>query len=133
MKDMTRTRKFAPGLEGVYKQRLHPDLLALCDIFLLSSPDNGPDLFGPFLNRSSQPSDPLTTPKTFIMAAALAASGVVVGMRQLTGEVRTRMDIDVLLTTQPDTFNLFLQALAALQGDPKLLGYYALAGGWPRS
>ncbi|KAK1830571.1 hypothetical protein QBC39DRAFT_353383 [Podospora conica] len=62
------------------------------------------------------------------MAAALAASGVVVGMRQLTGEVRPRMDIDVLLTTQPDTFNLFLQALAALQTDPKLLGYYALAG-----
>jgi len=62
------------------------------------------------------------------MAAALAASGVVVGMRQLAGDVRPRMDIDVLLTTQPDTFNLFLQALAALQGDPKLLGYYALAG-----
>lgn len=66
--------------------------------------------------------------QTFIMAAALAASGVVVGMRQLTGEVRPRMDIDVLLMTQPDTFNLFLQALVALQGDPKLLGYYALAG-----
>ena len=64
------------------------------------------------------------------MASAqdLAATGVVVGMKQLAGDVRPRVDIDVLLTSQPDTFNLFLQALGALQQDPKLLGYYALAG-----
>ena len=58
----------------------------------------------------------------------IAATGVVVGMKELTGEVRSRVDIDVLLVSQPDTFNLFLQALATLQENPKLLGYYALAG-----
>jgi len=58
----------------------------------------------------------------------VAATGVVVGMKELTGEVRSRVDIDALLVSQPDTFNLFLQALATLEENPKLLGYYALAG-----
>lgn len=58
----------------------------------------------------------------------VAATGVVVGMKELTGQVHSRVDIDVLLVSQPDTFNLFLQALAKLQENPKLLGYYELAG-----
>ncbi len=58
----------------------------------------------------------------------IAATGVVVGMEKLTGEVQPRVDLDVLLVTQPDTFNLFLQAVATLEENPKLLGYYALAG-----
>ena len=58
----------------------------------------------------------------------VAATGVVVGMKELTGEVHPRVDIDVLLVSQPDTFNLFLQALATLQKNPKILGYYQLAG-----
>ncbi|KAH7403824.1 hypothetical protein BKA64DRAFT_461089 [Cadophora sp. MPI-SDFR-AT-0126] len=58
----------------------------------------------------------------------VAATGVVVGMKELTGEVHPRVDIDVLLVSQPDTFNLFLQALGTLQKNPKLLGYYQLAG-----
>ncbi|CZT49606.1 uncharacterized protein RSE6_10479 [Rhynchosporium secalis] len=49
----------------------------------------------------------------------VAATGVVVGMRELTGEVHPRVDIDVLLVTQPDTFNLFLQALTGIHGLPK--------------
>ena len=61
-------------------------------------------------------------------AQELAASGVVVGMKALTGEAKARVDVDVLLTEQPDTFNLMLQALAAMQKNPQLLGYYALAG-----
>lgn len=58
----------------------------------------------------------------------LAASGVVVGMKELTGQVGTRVDVDVMLTTQPDTFNLFMQALGALEQNPSLLGYYQLSG-----
>ncbi len=58
----------------------------------------------------------------------LANNGVVVGMQALTGEVHERLDVDVLLVTKPDTFNLYVQALALLQEDPKWLGYYAIAG-----
>ena len=57
-----------------------------------------------------------------------ALNGVVVGMRALTGEVRPRVDIDVLLTQHPDTFNLMLQAISQMQKDPKKLGYFGLAG-----
>lgn len=58
-----------------------------------------------------------------------ALTGVVVGMKALTGQVKPRLDIDVLLTQHPDTFNLMLQAISEMQKnpDPKL-GYYALAG-----
>lgn len=57
-----------------------------------------------------------------------AKSGVVVGMGALTSDIKPRVDIDVLLTKQPDTFNLMLQAISQMQKDPKLLGYYALSG-----
>ena len=70
----------------------------------------------------------------------LAASGVVVGMKKLTGSVQARVDIDVMLTEQPDMFNLMLLALAAMQKKPEviskvpnlqqneLLSYYSIAG-----
>jgi tyrosinase len=80
-------------------------------------------------------------------AMDLAASGVVVGMKELTGDVQVRVDIDVMLTEQPDAFNLMLLALAAMQKNPDvikkipgldqndLLSYYSIAGihGFPRA
>jgi len=57
-----------------------------------------------------------------------AKSGVVVGMSALTAEIKPRVDIDVLLTQRPDTFNLMLQAISLMQKDPKQLGFYALSG-----
>lgn len=57
-----------------------------------------------------------------------AQNGVVVGLKALTGEVKARVDIDVLLTQHPDTFNLMLQAISQMQKDPKKLGFYAIAG-----
>ncbi|KAK1753621.1 hypothetical protein QBC47DRAFT_430447 [Echria macrotheca] len=58
----------------------------------------------------------------------LATQGVVVGMKALTGDVQPRVDIDTLLIEKPDTFNLMLQALALMQKNPNLLGYYSIAG-----
>jgi len=49
-------------------------------------------------------------------------------MKALTGEVKARVDIDVLLTQHPDTFNLLLQAMSQMQKDPQKLGFYALSG-----
>lgn len=67
----------------------------------------------------------------------LAASeqGVVVDMKALTGlnvDVE-RVDIDVLLTSQPDTFNLMLQAIEVMQQDSNRLGWFQIAGihGYP--
>lgn len=59
-----------------------------------------------------------------------ALNGVVVGLKALTGEVKPRLDIDVLLTQHPDTFNLMLQAMSLIQKDPKKLGFYALSGSY---
>lgn len=64
-------------------------------------------------------------------------SGVVVDMKDLTGLDQNveRVDIDVLLTEHPDTFNLFLQALDDMQNDKpeSIVGYFQLAGihGYP--
>ncbi|KAK4446173.1 hypothetical protein QBC34DRAFT_152132 [Podospora aff. communis PSN243] len=75
---------------------------------------------------------------------ALAASkqGVVVNMKDLTGlnvDVE-RVDIDVLLTEHPDTFNLMLQALKSMQEQPvgsedSKTSWFQLAGihGFPRA
>jgi hypothetical protein len=57
-----------------------------------------------------------------------ARSGVVVGMGALTADIKPRIDIDVLLVRQPDTFNLMLLAISSMQKDPKQLGFYALSG-----
>lgn len=56
-------------------------------------------------------------------------AGVVYGVGALNNdEVRLRVDIDVMISKQPDTFNLFLLALIDLKADPSKLGYFALAG-----
>lgn len=56
-------------------------------------------------------------------------AGVVVGVGALNNdEVRPRVDIDVMISKQPDVFNLFLLALIDLQADSSKLGYFALAG-----
>ncbi|KAK4182242.1 hypothetical protein QBC35DRAFT_186135 [Podospora australis] len=66
-----------------------------------------------------------------------SAAGVVVDMKRLTGENigRPRMDIDVFMVKHPDTFNLMLQAMIAMQDDPSAVGYFQVAGihGWPRN
>lgn len=58
--------------------------------------------------------------------------GVVIGLKALqeSGPV-PRLDIDELLTTKPDTFNLFLLALSELQNDKftsDKMGYYQITG-----
>lgn len=68
-------------------------------------------------------------------AWAAAEQGVVVDMKDLTGlnvDVE-RVDVDVLLTSQPDTFNLMLLAIEAMQQDSSLLGWFQIAGihGYP--
>jgi hypothetical protein len=57
------------------------------------------------------------------------AAGIVVGLRDIAG-IAFRLDIDVLLTDQPDTFNLFLIALDELQNEEakNIMGYYQIAG-----
>ncbi len=56
-------------------------------------------------------------------------AGVVVGVGALNNdEVRPRLDIDVMIAKQPDTFNLFLLALIELKADTSKLGFFALAG-----
>ena len=56
-------------------------------------------------------------------------AGVVVGLRAVAG-IAFRLDIDVLLTQQPDTFNLFLIALEELQNDDakNIMGFFQIAG-----
>lgn len=54
--------------------------------------------------------------------------GVVLGLKNVAG-VAQRLDIDVLLKTQPDAFNLFCLALIDLMSDPdssKIMGYYQI-------
>lgn len=57
--------------------------------------------------------------------------GIIVGLRNIAG-VAFRLDIDVLLTQQPDTFNLFLIALDELQNEPasNIMGFYQIAGAY---
>ncbi|KAK1826001.1 hypothetical protein QBC39DRAFT_317544 [Podospora conica] len=64
-----------------------------------------------------------------------AEQGVVVDMKDLTGlnvDVE-RVDVDVLLTSQPDTFNLMLLAIEEMQKDSSRLGWFQIAGihGYP--
>lgn len=56
-------------------------------------------------------------------------AGVVFGLGAMNNdEIRPRVDIDVMISKQPDTFNLFLLALLDLQADTSKLGYFSLAG-----
>ena len=61
--------------------------------------------------------------------------GVVVGLNEATGEVLDRLDIDQLLFHHPDTFNLYLLALADLQNEQKSnddkMGWFQIAGTRP--
>lgn len=59
-----------------------------------------------------------------------ARAGVVVGMGALTGETkpRPRFDIDVMMQLQPETFSLFLIAMARMQNDTSLLGWFSISG-----
>ena len=61
------------------------------------------------------------------------AAGQVVGLRDF--GIAYRLDIDVLLTKQPDTFNLFLIALDSLQNEEpstNIMGYFQIAGPYDR-
>lgn len=56
--------------------------------------------------------------------------GVVVGLKDV-AKVASRRDIDKLLWDKPDTFNLFLLALARIQGTEMTknkMGYFEIAG-----
>jgi len=56
-------------------------------------------------------------------------AGVVFGIGAMNNdEVRLRVDIDVMISKQPDTFNLLILALIDLKADPSKLGYFQLAG-----
>ena len=58
--------------------------------------------------------------------------GIVIGLNDVTGEVRERLDIDELLLRHPKTFNLYLLALADLQDEAKSnadkMGFFQIAG-----
>ena len=59
-------------------------------------------------------------------------NGVVIGLRDVTGQVRERLDVDELLSTYPNTFNLFLLALSEIQDEHKSnndkMGWFQIAG-----
>jgi tyrosinase len=56
-------------------------------------------------------------------------AGIVFGVGALQNdEIRARLDVDVMISKQPDTFNLFLLALMDLRQDSSKLGYFQLAG-----
>ena len=58
--------------------------------------------------------------------------GIVLGLNEVTGEVRERLDIDELLLRHPKTFNLYLLALANLQNEATSnkdkMGWFQIAG-----
>jgi tyrosinase len=67
--------------------------------------------------------------------------GVILGLREISGII-PRVDIDVLLAKEPDTFNLFILAIDKIQlnGDPakdteagwmEKMGYFQVAGLFP--
>lgn len=60
------------------------------------------------------------------------AQGIVLGLNEVTGEVRDRLDIDELLLRHPETFNLYLLALADLQNEvtsnKDKMGWFQIAG-----
>ena len=60
------------------------------------------------------------------------AQGIVIGLNEVTGEVRDRLDIEELLLRHPKTFNLYLLALAELQDEARSnkdkMGWFQIAG-----
>ena len=65
------------------------------------------------------------------------AQGIVLGLNEVTGEVRDRLDIDELLFRHPKTFNLYLLALTDLQNEAASnkdkMGWFQIAGMLNRS
>ncbi len=65
------------------------------------------------------------------------AQGIVLGLNEVIGEVRERLDIDELLLRHPKTFNLYLLALADLQNEATSnkdkMGRFQIAGMLNRS
>ena len=58
------------------------------------------------------------------------SKGIVVGLKDVSGIV-ARQDIDVLLHSEPKTFNLFILAFDELQqksGSTDKMGYFQIAG-----
>lgn len=55
--------------------------------------------------------------------------GVVIGLHEIAGFV-PRLDIDLLLLREPDTFNLFLPAFQKLKDEAhtEKMGYFQIAG-----
>ena len=58
--------------------------------------------------------------------------GIVIGLNEVTGEVRSRLDVDEFLSQHPRSFNLYLLALTELQNE-KLsnkdkMGWFQIAG-----
>jgi tyrosinase len=65
------------------------------------------------------------------------ALGIIKGLGGLPGGVKERLDIDVMIATKPDTFNLFILAVKELQkpgNNPIAMRYAEIAGihGWPK-
>ena len=60
------------------------------------------------------------------------ADGVLIGLAAAGAGTKKRLEIDDMVATQPDTFNLFLLALESLQTDPEKMqdkmGYFQIAG-----
>ena len=61
------------------------------------------------------------------------ADGVVIGLKDVAGVV-PRLDVDLLLLNEPNTFNLFLLALQSLQSEKDSedkMAYFKIAGPLP--
>ena len=58
--------------------------------------------------------------------------GITLGLKDATGQLRERLDVDELQLRYPKTFNLFLLALAELQDEAKSnndkMGWFQIAG-----
>ena len=73
---------------------------------------------------------PYTEDKVQVLRAK-HGKGLVIGLKTVAGSV-SRKDIDVLLSEDQDTFNLFILALRNLQYDPEIstsmMSYFEIAG-----
>jgi len=57
--------------------------------------------------------------------------GIVIGLKDISS-VRPRLDIDTFMMTKPDTFNLFILAVAELQSDSSKMGWFEVTGMLPQ-
>ncbi len=74
----------------------------------------------------------MATPEEVSKLKEAQKQGIVLGLNEVTGEVRDRLDVDELLLLHPKTFNLYLLALAYLQDEANSnkdkMGYFQIAG-----